>query len=220
MALMNPVTHTASELFDIFNGSHDFIMTPNKTAPGGYNCVQKYAAGQAQNTTMPWSMVGIDPAATKSATESLDGFDGVEVWSQTKPMPGPPGAPNETKIVHVAPTAAPGLDKPMVLRTSFIHEVRRMGQDKYWANGIREFSLNFKQGLPDHKFDPFVAVPGVVCHWPKNAWVDADDCAPPCKSGRCCKDPNDPAAKGACFGVDVCQQLPGPGALFEGVAPW
>ena len=60
----------------------------------------------------------------------------------------------------------------------------------------------------------------VVCHWPKNAWVDADDCAPPCKSGRCCKDPNDPAAKGACFGVDVCQQLPGPGALFEGVAPW
>ena len=95
-----------------------------------------------------------------------------------------------------------------------------MGQDKYWANGIREFSLNFKQGLPDHKFDPFVAVPGVVCHWPKNAWVDADDCAPPCKSGRCCKDPNDPAAKGACFGVDVCQQLPGPGALFEGVEPW
>ena len=64
------------------------------------------------------------------------------------------------------------------------------------------------------------AVPGVVCHWPKNAWVDADDCAPPCKSGRCCKDPNDPAAKGACFGVDVCQQLPGPGALFERVAPW
>ena len=37
-----------------------------------------------------------------------------------------------------------------------------MGQDKYWANGIREFSLNFKQGLPDHKFDPFVAVPGVA----------------------------------------------------------
>ena len=104
------------------------------------------------------------------------------------------------------------LDKPMVLRTSYIHEVRRMGQAKYWANGIREFSLNFKQGLPDHKFDPFVAVPGVVCHWPKNAWVDADDCAPPCKSGRCCKDPNDPAAKGACFGVDVCQQS----AIVEG----
>ena len=150
----------------------------------------------------------------------MSGFDGVAAWIDTHPMPGPPGAPNETRIVHVAPTAVTGLDNLIVLRTSYIHEVRRMGQDKYWANGIREFSLNFKQGLPDHKFDPFVAVPGVVCHWPKNAWVDADDCAPPCQRGRCCKDPNDPAAKGACFGVDVCQQLPGPGALFEGVAPW
>ena len=78
--------------------------------------------------------------ATKSATkESLDGFDGVAAWVDTHPMPGPPGAPNETKIVHVAPTAATGLDKPMVLRTSFIHEVRRMGQ----MGRIGRYSIHF-----------------------------------------------------------------------------
>ena len=94
MHLPNIATHTTMELFDIFNGTHDFLLTVNKSAPGGYNCVQKYTPNP-KLTNMPWSMVGIDPGATKAAAkESLDGYDGVAAWVDTHPMPGPPGAPS------------------------------------------------------------------------------------------------------------------------------
>ena len=80
-------------------------MTRNKSAPGGYNCVQKYTPNP-KLTNMPWSMVGIDPGATKAAAkESLDGFVGVAAWVDTHPMPGPPGAP-ASRATALPPAAA------------------------------------------------------------------------------------------------------------------
>ena len=73
--------------------------------------------------------------------------------------------------------------------------------------------------MPNDTFTPYAREPGVECAFPPGAWVAAHDCNPACTAGaRCCKDPTARNATGACYGVDICQQLPGPGVVARGDA--
>ena len=197
-------THQPVEMKEVNNGTDAFTMRRNESARGGWSCVRQYT-GPLSQQSMPFSMLTIDDDATANGTDTLDGV-AADRWYHARPKKGMVAPGNMTWHVTTG-------TKPRLLRTSYLHKLlgphRPNDPPSGVVSGERDFSTNFTADVDAATFEQ---PEDVDCPFPPNAWVPAADCSPKCTAGSlCCKDPTDPSATGACYGVDVCQQLPGPG---------
>lgn len=200
-------THQPIELWAINNGTDAFTMSRNASARGGWSCVRQYT-GPLTQQAMPFSMLLIDEEATANGTETLDGV-AADRWYHARPKKGMMAPGNMTW--HLTKSTSPPGSDPRLLRTSYLHQMppHQGVPPSGVVSGERDFSTNFTTDVAASTFEHPA---DVDCLFPPTAWVPASDCSPKCSAGSlCCKDPTDPSATGACFGVDMCQQLPGPG---------
>ena len=189
--------HKPQVLQRYFNGTDRF--TVNST--GG--CVRKYfGKPKFGPNMMPWHMTLINPNATLNRTmHNFDGFTNVDVYGHTLGS-----SPSQSKINMEWYVGRRGSGPPdQFLRSSAQQPSPWKGSKM--MDGVRDFSQDYVTPPPDGSFLPPT---GTKCDWEDGVFRPANNCDPKCAAhSRCCVDPKSGSAQGACFAVDMCEQLPG-----------
>ena len=152
-----PDTHMTCRT-TIFNGTDQFDLSIDPSAPGGYTCITK-TLGPPPDHSFPFNLLEIDADAVLNGTEAnIDGFSSVEVWKhqRTTPMPGAPPLVQEFTWLVENTTAPPH----ELIQSHVSHQsVDSRGQTQYLET-IRDWTANFTTKVPGSAFAP---PPGVVC---------------------------------------------------------
>ena len=196
-----------------FNGTHRFDLTPNSTAPSGFNCIVTFF-GKPDPRSLPFEFIAIDADATLNrSVKSFDGFSSVQVWAASRPIsPHSKAVATMNWFVENTTHAA----KHEFLRTSCTQPASDVRPGAPGLSvGIRDFSKDFVTPPAPRTFDPPA---GVVCTGGGGGgggFEPSTGCKPACATGAlCCKSATGPPP-GACFKVTNCSQVHGDGFALD-----
>ena len=169
----------------IFNGTDNYQLFTNASAPGGFTCVRRYI-GPDKPTYPPYAFLVLDDDATLNASKvTVDNVSDVALWAHDRTD----HPPHEHMEWSLAPDGWSGAAGPPLLRSS----CTQPSPDPTipgMASGIRDFAANFTPTIPSSAFAP---PPGLECGFDPKTFKPATDCAPACGAGTtCCQDPASP----------------------------
>lgn len=150
--VVDMVSHKVFEAWHIYNGTDMFNLTPNASAPGGYQC--GFISMAVDPQADPFAYVVIDDEATPGPPASIDGLDGVQTWLHARPRHGAYEGGNMTWFVL---PGGPG-GAPRLLRTSYLQYSLMKNHTADANDGQRDFSSNYTK-----KTDGLEPPAGVVC---------------------------------------------------------
>ena len=147
---------------------------------------------------MPWHLVLISPNATLNRTvQNFDGYPSVYVYSDVVPV-----YHKKLDMEWYVGRRASGPPDQFLRSVA----IQPWGASKKLMHGIRDFSKDYVTPPPAGSFMP---PSGMKCDWDGPVFRPADNCGKCPAHSRCCVDPTSGSAQGACFAVDMCEQMPG-----------